>query len=56
MGNSLSWAGCQNNLIDVNFHHQKCLESFVKKISLPNLIKKDKVVKIKSIPLRAKQG
>jgi hypothetical protein len=27
----MSWAGCQNNLIDVNFHLQKSLEIFEKK-------------------------
>ena len=25
---SMSWAGCQNNPIDVNFHLQKSLENF----------------------------
>ena len=27
----MSWAGCQNNPIDVNFHLQKSLEMFEKK-------------------------
>jgi sulfopyruvate decarboxylase TPP-binding subunit len=30
----MSWAGYQNNLIDVNFHLTKSLEKLEKKISL----------------------
>ena len=31
---SMSWVGCQNNLIDHNFHLQKSLEIFEKKNQL----------------------
>ena len=34
----MSWPGCQNNPIDVNFPLQKSLEIFEKKISWQNLI------------------
>ena len=29
----MSWAGCQINPIDINFHLQKCLETFEKKLA-----------------------
>ena len=32
-GTELSWAGCQNNLIDVNFYLQLSLEIFEKTFS-----------------------
>ena len=48
----MSWAGCQNNPIDVNFHLQKSLDIFEKKISWQNLIQKAE--RDKSISSRAK--
>ena len=36
------WAGCQNNLIDVNFHLQKSLEIFEKHSAAKTWSKKDK--------------
>ena len=36
----MSSAGCQINLIDVNFHIQKSLEIFDKKSAAKNLIQK----------------
>ena len=41
----MSFTGRQINSIDVNFHLQKSLEIFDKKISWQNLIQKDKGVK-----------
>ena len=52
----MSWAGCQNNLIDANFQLQKSLEIFDKKISWQNLIKKDKGWKVPTLmPIRVKK-
>jgi hypothetical protein len=48
----MSWAGCQNDSIDVNFHLQKSLEIFEKKISWKNLIQKRQGEK--SVPSFAK--
>ena len=45
----MSSAGCQTNLIDVNFHIQKSLEIFDKIFSWQNLIQKGQGDK--SIPL-----
>ena len=38
----MSWAGCQNNPIDVNFHLQKSLEIFDKNSADEIWSKKDK--------------
>ena len=40
----MSLAGCQINLIDVNFHLQKSLEIFDKKSAAKNLIQKGQEV------------
>ena len=51
----MSWAGCQNNPIDVNFHLQKSLEIFEKKSADKILSKKDKGIKVSPIvPNRVK--
>ena len=51
----MSLAGSQNNPINVNFHYQKSLEFFDKKISWQNLIKKDKEIKVSLlVPIRVK--
>ena len=42
----MSLAGCQINLIDVNFHLQKSLEIFVKKSADKIWSKKDKEIKV----------
>ena len=44
----MSWAGCQNNPIDVNFHLQKSLEIFEK--NLADKIGSNKVKGIKMSP------
>ena len=41
----MSLAGCQINLIDVNFHLQKSLETFDKNLAVKIWSKKDKGVK-----------
>ena len=38
----MSLAGCQINLIDVNFQIQKCLEIFDKKSAAKNQIQKER--------------
>jgi hypothetical protein len=48
----MSWVGCQNNPIDVNFHLPKSLEIFEKKISSQNLIQQGQVDK--NVPSHAK--
>ena len=45
----MSWTGCQNNLIDLNFHLQKSLEHFEKNSA-------DKIQRDKNTLSRAKQG
>ena len=51
----MSWAGCQNNLIDVNFHLQKSLEIFEKKSADKIWSKKDKGIKVSPpVPNRVK--
>ena len=42
----MCWAGCQNNLIDVNFYNQNSLEIFEKKAADKNSSNKDKVMKM----------
>ena len=50
---SMSWAGCQNNPIDVNFHLQKSLEIFEKNSADKIWSNKDKAGD-KNFPHRAK--
>ena len=49
----MSWAGCQNNPINVNFNLQKSLEFYGKKSADEIWSKKDKGPN-KSIPSQAK--
>jgi hypothetical protein len=52
----MSLAGCQINLIDVNFQPKKVLESFDKNSAAKNLIKKDKGWKVPCLmPIRVKK-
>ena len=51
----MSWAGCQKNLIDVNFHLQKSLKIFEKKSADKIWSKKDKGIKVSPpVPNRVK--
>ena len=43
---SMSWPGCQNNQIDVNFYLQKSWEIFEKKSADKIWSKKDKGIKV----------
>ena len=46
----MSWAGCQNNPIDINFHLQKSLEIFEKKSADKIWSNKDKGIKMSPHP------
>ena len=51
----MSLAGCQINLIDVNFHLQKSLEIFDKNSADKIWSKKDKEIKVSPLmPIRVK--
>ena len=51
----MSLAGCQINLIDVNFHPQKSLEILIKKSAEKIWSKKDKEIKVSPLtPIRVK--
>ena len=51
----MSWAECQNNPIDVNFHLQKSLEIFEKNSADKIWSKNDKEIKVSPLmPIRVK--
>ena len=51
----MSWAGCQDNTIDVNLHLQKSLEIFEKNSADKIWSEKDKGMKVSpSVPSRVK--
>ena len=53
----MSWAGCQNNPIDVNFHPQKSLEIFEKNSADKIWSKKNKGIKVSPlVPSRVNEG